>query len=281
MLADSWLVVMDEPSSALSRRERDQLYALIGRLRGARLRHPLHLAQARRDLHAGRPRRGVARRPLRRRRAGARPQRDGADRHDGRPQHRERLPASGVPRGAAGRGRGYRQRPAVRAASLTVHAGEVVALAGLMGSGRSEVLRCIAGMNAHEAGRIASSARRCARATRIGPTARRRLRAGGPPREGLVGADEHGRQPHARRGCAATARPACCARARSGAWRSNWSARLGIAPGRSARGGAQPVRRQPAEGGHRQVAGDRSRACCCSTSRRAGSMSGRSPRCMA
>ena len=42
--------------------------------------------------------------------------------------------------------------------------------------------------------------------------------------------------------------------------------------------GRAPERRQPAEGRAREVAGDASRGCCCSTSRRAASTSARRPR---
>ena len=43
--------------------------------------------------------------------------------------------------------------------SLSVHAGEIVALAGLMGAGRSEVARAIFGIDGRDAGGLSSTAR--------------------------------------------------------------------------------------------------------------------------
>jgi ribose transport system ATP-binding protein len=50
--------------------------------------------------------------------------------------------------------RGLRKLPAVREASLTVHAGEVVGIGGLIGSGRSELLGLIYGLDTPEAGEV-------------------------------------------------------------------------------------------------------------------------------
>jgi ribose transport system ATP-binding protein len=50
--------------------------------------------------------------------------------------------------------RGMRKLPAVRGVSLEVHAGEVVGLGGLVGSGRSELLRLIYGMDTPEEGEV-------------------------------------------------------------------------------------------------------------------------------
>ena len=48
--------------------------------------------------------------------------------------------------------RGARRLPAVRDVSLKVHAGEVVGLGGLVGSGRTELLRLVYGLDAPDAG---------------------------------------------------------------------------------------------------------------------------------
>src|SRR4051794_9033638 len=48
--------------------------------------------------------------------------------------------------------RGARRLPAVRDVSLKVHAGEVVGLGGLVGSGRTELLRLVYGLDTPEAG---------------------------------------------------------------------------------------------------------------------------------
>jgi ribose transport system ATP-binding protein len=50
--------------------------------------------------------------------------------------------------------RGMRRLPAVRGVSLKVHAGEVVGLGGLVGSGRSELLRLIYGMDTPDEGEV-------------------------------------------------------------------------------------------------------------------------------
>ena len=47
-----------------------------------------------------------------------------------------------------------RRLPAVRGVSLQVHAGEVLGLGGLVGSGRSELLRLIYGMDTPEEGEV-------------------------------------------------------------------------------------------------------------------------------
>jgi ribose transport system ATP-binding protein len=58
--------------------------------------------------------------------------------------------------------RGLRKLPAVREASLTVRAGEVVGLGGLVGSGRSELLGLIYGIDAPDAGEVFVAGRRLA-----------------------------------------------------------------------------------------------------------------------
>jgi ribose transport system ATP-binding protein len=50
--------------------------------------------------------------------------------------------------------RGARRLPAVRGVSLQVHAGEVLGLGGLVGSGRTELLRLIYGLDVPEAGEV-------------------------------------------------------------------------------------------------------------------------------
>jgi ribose transport system ATP-binding protein len=50
--------------------------------------------------------------------------------------------------------KGLTRGNAVRDASLTLHAGEVLGIAGLVGSGRTELLRLIAGVDAAEAGTV-------------------------------------------------------------------------------------------------------------------------------
>jgi ribose transport system ATP-binding protein len=155
MLSDAWLVVMDEPTSALSNRERDRLYVLIRRLvaRGCGV---LYISHKMEEIFTLAQRVVVLR--------------DG--RHVGEREigdvdesaliammvgrevtnvfpHVEAEPGETVLRIDAIADGGL-----LESASLTVRAGEIVALAGLMGSGRSEVMRCAAGLARHAAGTI-------------------------------------------------------------------------------------------------------------------------------
>ena len=69
--------------------------------------------------------------------------------------------------------------------SFEVRAGEIVALAGLVGAGRSEVARAIFGVDKPDAGHVEVGGRRLARRAAAGGDARRhRLRARGPPAAG-------------------------------------------------------------------------------------------------
>lgn len=155
MLDDSWLVIMDEPTSALSGSETARLYDVVRRLsaRGVAVLYISHRMEEVFDLAS----RAVV-------------LRDGAFVAD-RPI--EEFDESSLIATMVGRevDNVFPYRPAeagrvllevdgisdggrLKEASLTVRAGEVVALAGLMGSGRSEVLRCVAGLSKSTAGTI-------------------------------------------------------------------------------------------------------------------------------
>jgi len=155
MLSEAWLVIMDEPTSALSTRERDRLYELIGRMKGIGCAI-LYISHKMEEIFTLADRAVVLR--------------DGRFVGDRAIRDLDEPALIGM---MVGRdiGNVFPHRPVprgdllvavedisdgglLRSASLTVHAGEVVALAGLMGSGRSEVMRCIAGLSAHRAGTI-------------------------------------------------------------------------------------------------------------------------------
>ncbi|WP_342236255.1 ATP-binding cassette domain-containing protein [Inquilinus sp. OTU3971] len=155
MLSEAWLVIMDEPTSALSTRERDRLYELIGRMKGIgcailyishKMEEIFTLADRAVVLRDGR---FVGDRAIRDldepALIGMMVGRDIGNVFPHRPVPRGELLVAVEDIADSG---------LLRSASLTVHAGEVVALAGLMGSGRSEVMRCIAGLSAHRAGTI-------------------------------------------------------------------------------------------------------------------------------
>ncbi len=155
MLSEAWLVVMDEPTSALSNRERDRLYELVDRLlaRGVgvlyishKMEEIFHLAQRVVVLRDGR---FVGEKAI-----------DEVDESgliammvgrevDNVFPHVDVEPGDEVLRVEAIADGGL-----LKDASLHVRAGEVVALAGLMGSGRSEVMRCVAGLDRATEGTI-------------------------------------------------------------------------------------------------------------------------------
>ena len=167
---DAQVIVMDEPTAALSAAEvepavRGGADAALARRRGA-----VHLAPPRgglRDLPAGH------RDARRQARAHRRPRR--ADR--GRPGARDGR--QGTRRPPVGGGAGTPGEPVLTVSrltregvftdiSLTVRSGEIVALAGLVGSGRSEVARAIFGIDRYDAGEVTVGGHRLRRSA---PTA--------------------------------------------------------------------------------------------------------------
>ncbi|WP_164758018.1 ATP-binding cassette domain-containing protein, partial [Mesorhizobium sp. M7D.F.Ca.US.004.01.2.1] len=155
VLSDAWFFIMDEPTSALSNRERDQLYELIDRLRtrGAGI---LYISHKMEEIFSQCDRVVVLR--------------DG--RFIGERQTRQTNEAEIVSM-MVGRDVGdifpYLETKIgetaieisnvsncklLKSATLSVRRGEIVALAGLMGSGRSEVLRLIAGLETMHGGTI-------------------------------------------------------------------------------------------------------------------------------
>jgi len=153
------VIVMDEPTSALTHREVDQLMAMTDQIRrdgvsviyiSHRLdelyriadritvlrdgRHVLTAATAdlaRADLVAAMLGRELAHVTLQRRR---------------QPAADEARPALQVS--------GLRREPRVRAADVTIRAGDILGLAGLQGSGRTELMRLIFGADARDAGTV-------------------------------------------------------------------------------------------------------------------------------
>ena len=160
------IVIMDEPTSALTDNEVTALFRIIRELRDAEPRRDLHLAPdrgGRRDL---RPDHCPARRPQRRR---------DRDRGDATPSRIVQMmvgrPLSDLFQKEARRGRrrsGAGSRRAVprqievatpsstsiHDISLSIQAGEIVGLAGLVGSGRTELARAIFGADQIDRGTI-------------------------------------------------------------------------------------------------------------------------------
>ena len=77
----------------------------------------------------------------------------------GEPRAEAAPPASRAPGAVALRVEGLRRGDRVRDVAFDVHAGEILGLAGLIGSGRTETLRAIAGADRRDAGRVSVGAR--------------------------------------------------------------------------------------------------------------------------
>ena len=174
LLASAWLIVMDEPTSALSNRERDQLYAIVRKLaaRGCSILYISHKMEEVRELAA----RAIV---LRDGRLVGDVSMAGTGDRDlvGMMVGRELgtvFPWVQAPLGdTLVEIRSLETAGLLNDVSLTVRQGEVVGLAGLMGSGRTDILRCIAGLDGFTGGTIALrgeslSSRAQARAARGG-----------------------------------------------------------------------------------------------------------------
>ena len=159
------IFVMDEPTSALSRAGGGPVLRAHRPAQGPRLRHHLHLAPDGGDLSPGRPDHGAARRPLRSGppSASALPQsqlirwmigRELTTHFPGRDTALgpERLRVEGLSVLAPGSTSTGSRRWLVRDVSLSVRAGEIVGIAGLQGSGNSELFRAIFGAYGELAG---------------------------------------------------------------------------------------------------------------------------------
>lgn len=155
MMADAWLIVMDEPTSALTNPERDQLYLLIERLLKRRC-SVLYISHKMQEIYTLASRAVVLR--------------------DGQKVGEVALPdttENELINMMVGRdiGNVFPWRPAesgdtllsiedlsmgsqLQNINITVKRGELVALTGLMGSGRTELMRCIAGLDHFHHGTI-------------------------------------------------------------------------------------------------------------------------------
>jgi ribose transport system ATP-binding protein len=152
---DARILVMDEPTSALTERETRTLFAVIRALtaRGVAIvyiSHRLDEIFAIGDrVTVLRDGRHVATHAVR-----------GADRRElvrlmADREVDERLPKPAVARGAELlRIEGLRRAGVLHDVALAVHAGEIVGIAGLLGSGRTELARAVFGLDRIDAGRI-------------------------------------------------------------------------------------------------------------------------------
>jgi ribose transport system ATP-binding protein len=153
--AEAWLVVMDEPTSALSHRERESLYELVRRLRdrGIGVMYISHRMEEVYELAS----RAVVLRDGRFVADVALPDTAESDLIAlmvGRTIEQLFPHVDATAGELALRIRGLADGRLLHHADLEVRSGEVVVLVGLNGSGRSEVLRCVAGMTRRTAGVI-------------------------------------------------------------------------------------------------------------------------------
>ncbi|TPW27547.1 ATP-binding cassette domain-containing protein [Pararhizobium mangrovi] len=154
-LSDAWMFIMDEPTSALSNRERDRLYEIITMLRkrGAGI---LYISHKMEEIFSQCDRVVVLRDGSF---VGERPVEDTDDAEIiammvGREIEDVFLHRDAPVGKVAVEVRELSDGKRLKQAELTLRQGEIVALAGLMGSGRSEVLRCIAGLSKRKGGLI-------------------------------------------------------------------------------------------------------------------------------
>ncbi len=155
LLASAWLIVMDEPTSALSNRERDQLYGIVRSLaaRGCCVLYISHKLEEVRALAA----RAIVLRDGQL--VGDIRMREASDRElVSLMVGRELGTVFPWVEAAAGdtlvEVRSLRTAGLLHDVSLTLRQSEVLGLAGLMGSGRTDILRCIAGLDRFNGGTI-------------------------------------------------------------------------------------------------------------------------------
>ena len=153
------VIVMDEPTSALTHREVDHLMRIIGQIRADgvtvlyishRLDELFRIADSVTVLRDGK-------RIMTADIAGL-TKVDIIEAMLGREVVRAENSGRSIPLGSAGRpaleAAGVSRLPRITEASVTVAAGEIVGLAGLQGSGRTELMRLIFGADERETGRV-------------------------------------------------------------------------------------------------------------------------------
>ena len=167
---DARLFIMDEPTAALDRIRRDAAVRHRAAPEGARRRHHLYQPSPGRDFRASpTASRCCATAPMSGRGSVAETNVSRARADDGRTKIDNLFPKVAAPIGAPVlEARDLVRRPMTKGVSLTVRAGEIVGLAGLVGSGRSELAQTVFGVTP------ASPARSDRRARRRGSTRRPR-----------------------------------------------------------------------------------------------------------
>jgi ribose transport system ATP-binding protein len=157
------IIVMDEPTASLTEAEIERLFAIVERLRSAgegivyishRLEEIPRIADRVTILRDGRV--------IETRQERAFPQDDIVSAMVGRhiDSHFPPLPPVAPDAAVVLDVRNLRRNPGVNGVSLQLRAGEIVGLAGLVGAGRTEILRAIAGADIPDDGEISIDGRR-------------------------------------------------------------------------------------------------------------------------
>ncbi len=151
------LIVMDEPTASLTEREIDALFALIGKLKAQGVAF-VYISHRLEELPRIADRITVLRdgRTIETRRAADMPQADLIRLMVGRDldAHFPDLPPVAPEAPVVLRVAGLDSPAGPRGIDLEVRAGEVVGLAGLVGAGRTEIVRAIAGADVPTSGRV-------------------------------------------------------------------------------------------------------------------------------
>ena len=156
------IIVMDEPTAALTEREIDRLFAIIATLkaRGAGI---IYISHRMEELPRIADRITVIRdgRAIETRATADFPPDDLIRAMVGRrlDSHFPELPPVPADAPPMLEVRGLSRAPVVNGVSFTVRAGEIVGLAGLVGAGRTEIVRAIAGADVPTAGEVLVSGR--------------------------------------------------------------------------------------------------------------------------
>jgi len=156
------LIVMDEPTAALTDRETDALFALIAKLKAQGVAF-VYISHRLEELPRIADRITVIRdgRAIETRAAGDLPQDELIRLMVGRAleAHFPELPAVAPDAPVRLAVRDLRAATNVNGVSFEVHAGEIVGLAGLVGAGRTEIVRAIAGADVATGGEVAIDGR--------------------------------------------------------------------------------------------------------------------------
>ncbi|MHB8178155.1 MAG: sugar ABC transporter ATP-binding protein [Vulcanimicrobiaceae bacterium] len=151
------IIVMDEPSAALSEREIERLFALIERLRAGGV-GIIYISHRMEEIARIADRVTVLRdgRVIETRAVTAFPQDEIVQAMVGRrlDAHFPELPPVAADAPTVLEVRGLRRQPVVGPLSFQVRAGEILGLAGLIGAGRTEILRAIAGADRAQSGEV-------------------------------------------------------------------------------------------------------------------------------